>query len=131
MVSYASVNLSQPWKMVSVDLPSKKYNKKTGFSVLLCWFSMMNVAFPKPICVVSRLQSTTSQTLPQINGSQRQRTRVPSQSGLYQQERQVMEVSSSSWGYHNGWMVFVRGNPNLQWMMTGGTPMTKRKPPDS
>ena len=26
-------------------------------------------------------------------------------------------------------MVIVRENPNLKWMRTGGTPMTKRKPP--
>ena len=26
----------------------------------------------------------------------------------------------------NGW--FIRGNPNLEWMMTGGTPMTMETP---
>ena len=32
-------------------------------------------------------------------------------------------------GYPNSWMVFVREYPNQTWMMTGGTPMTKRKLP--
>ena len=27
------------------------------------------------------------------------------------------------------WMVYFMENPDLNWMMTGGTPMTKRKPP--
>ena len=30
-----------------------------------------------------------------------------------------MGGSSSSWGYPNSWLVFVRKNPNLKWMMTG------------
>ena len=40
-----------------------------------------------------------------------------------------------SWGYPHGWMMldgFVNGkiSHNLEgWMMTGGNPMTKRKPP--
>ena len=34
-------------------------------------------------------------------------------------------VSSSSWGYSNSWLVFVRENPNYKWMMNRGTPMTK------
>ena len=38
---------------------------------------------------------------------------------------QYMGGSSSSWGYPNSWMVFVRENPNLKWMRTGGTPMTQ------
>ena len=29
------------------------------------------------------------------------------------------------YGIPNSWMVFVRENPNLTWMMTGGTPMTQ------
>ena len=29
-----------------------------------------------------------------------------------------------SWGYPHSWMVFVRENPNLNWMMAGGSPMT-------
>ena len=31
------------------------------------------------------------------------------------------------WVPQNGW--FTLENPNLKWMMTGATPMTKRKPP--
>ena len=27
------------------------------------------------------------------------------------------------WSYLNSWMVFVRENPNLTWMMTSGTPI--------
>ena len=26
--------------------------------------------------------------------------------------------------------LFIRGNPNVKWMMAGGSPMTKRKPPN-
>ena len=34
------------------------------------------------------------------------------------------------WGYSQQLDGFcVRENPHLKWMMTGGTPMTKRKPP--
>ena len=30
---------------------------------------------------------------------------------------------SENEGYPNSWMVFVMENPNLKWMMTGGTPV--------
>ena len=29
------------------------------------------------------------------------------------------------WGHPNSWMVYFLKNPNLKWMMTGGTPMTQ------
>ena len=29
------------------------------------------------------------------------------------------------WGYPNSWMVWFRENPNLKWLMTGGTPRTQ------
>ena len=28
-------------------------------------------------------------------------------------------------GYNNSWLADVMENPNLKWMMTGGTPMTQ------
>ena len=31
-------------------------------------------------------------------------------------------------GVPNSWMVFVRENPNLKWMVTGGTPMAMATP---
>ena len=31
-------------------------------------------------------------------------------------------------GYPHSWMVFFMENPNLKWMMTGGTPMTQETP---
>ena len=41
-----------------------------------------------------------------------------------------MRVSSSSWGYpkNAGWLISWK--ILVEWMMTGGTPMTKRKPSD-
>ena len=35
-------------------------------------------------------------------------------------------ISIEKWGYpQKRWMVFVSENPNLKWMMTGGTTMTQ------
>ena len=41
-----------------------------------------------------------------------------------------MEISSSKNGGTSsyGWMVYFMENPNLKWMMTGGTPMTQEIP---
>ena len=42
---------------------------------------------------------------------------------------EFLGVSMTPWGYPKGWMVYFMENSNLKWMMTGGSPMTKRKPP--
>ena len=42
----------------------------------------------------------------------------------------VMEVSIVIWIPLYRWMVYFMDNPNLKWMMAGGSPMTKRKPPN-
>ena len=48
--------------------------------------------------------------------------------GPLEKKRWNLEVSING-GYHNSWMVFVRGKSAFKWMMTGGLALWLRKPP--